>query len=241
MSIGPLLAADVLNGDSAESLPHRASMLPERDCAAWLDSKPNESVIYVSFGSFSHCSAHLLQEFAMGLMQSKLPFLWVLRPDVVAGGSPVECVLPKEFVEGTRDQGMVVKWCSQLEVLRHPSVGGFVTHCGWNSVLEGLWVGVPTMGFPLVADQYTNCWILTEGLGVAKSVAEVRCRSRGHLRAAVPREDVSRSLLQFKESGEERRRIREKVKWAKERIRKTIVDENGSSSKNLRRFLNEIK
>eukprot|EP00252_Welwitschia_mirabilis_P001829 TRINITY_DN1176_c0_g1_i2.p1 TRINITY_DN1176_c0_g1~~TRINITY_DN1176_c0_g1_i2.p1 ORF type:complete len:312 (+),score=11.71 TRINITY_DN1176_c0_g1_i2:1195-2130(+) len=238
LSIGPLLPPDFAEENAAhEKTGCVSSLWSEIDCTAWLASKPKESVVYVSFGSFSRCSANLLEEFAMGLMESKVPFIWVLRPDVLEGCSAVEEVLPKEFIEGTRDQGMVVKWCSQLQVLRHPSVGGFVTHCGWNSIMEALWIGVPMMGFPLLTDQYTNYWIISEQLRVAKSGGGVSCRSKGNLRAPISRADIARNVKELMSEGEERSEIKAKAIWARDAVRKSV---SGSSLKNLRVFLNGI-
>ena len=54
-----------------------------------------------------------------------------------------------------------------MAVLRHDSVGGFVTHCGWNSVLEAVWCGVPMVGWPLYAKQRLNRVVLVEEIKFA--------------------------------------------------------------------------
>eukprot|EP00252_Welwitschia_mirabilis_P021834 TRINITY_DN5718_c0_g1_i4.p1 TRINITY_DN5718_c0_g1~~TRINITY_DN5718_c0_g1_i4.p1 ORF type:complete len:340 (+),score=14.70 TRINITY_DN5718_c0_g1_i4:752-1771(+) len=244
LSIGPTLPLEFMDAESdgsTKKITRGTSMWEESDCCAWLDTKPKDSVVYISFGSFSQCSHNLVEEFAMGLLQSKLPFIWVLRPDVMEDLSVVEDVLPKEFFEGTKAQGMVVSWCGQLDVLRHPSVGGFVAHCGWNSTVEGLWVGVPMMGFPLTVDQYTNCWLISEQLDIAKSLGKVRCRRHGGIssREAVPRSEVATALIDFMTNEELRCQMKEKGKGLKQTMRDAVAD-NGSSRRNLQVFLDGI-
>lgn len=121
---------------------------------AWLDSQPQNSVLYVSLGSVMPVSGHEVNELAAGLRDSGVPFLWVSREETV------------KLDGGPGDNGMVVPWCDQMRVLAHGSVGGFLTHCGWNSVLEGVFMGVPMITFPLVFDQKANSKLIVEDWGV---------------------------------------------------------------------------
>ena len=130
------------------------SLWAESDCTQWLDSKPAGSVLYISFGSYAHVSKEELEEIAYGVRDSEANFLWVLRSDIVSSNDPDP--LPRGFAEETKDRGLVVTWCCQIEVLAHKSVGGFLTHCGWNSTLESVWSEVPLLCFPLLTDQFTN-------------------------------------------------------------------------------------
>ncbi|CDP01484.1 unnamed protein product [Coffea canephora] len=123
-------------------------------CIEWLNSKKAGSVAYVNFGSITVMTENQLVEFAMGLANSMQYFLWIIRPDLVNGG-PID--LPPEFFIASKDRGMLATWCNQELVLSHPSVGAFLTHCGWNSVLESLSAGVPMICWPFFADQQTNC------------------------------------------------------------------------------------
>ncbi|CAJ1779664.1 unnamed protein product [Sphenostylis stenocarpa] len=120
----------------------------DEECIKWLDDKPKEVVVYVSFGSMAVLEEEQIEELAYGLRESGSYFLWVVRESE-------ETKLPKGF-EKKSEKGLVVPWCSQLKVLAHEAVGCFVTHCGWNSTLEALCLGVPMVAMPQEADQSTN-------------------------------------------------------------------------------------
>jgi len=93
-------------------------------------------------------------EFAWGFANSKTPLLWIIRPDLVIGGS---VVLSSEFLNEISDRGLIASWCPQEKVLNHPSISGFLTHCGWNSTIESICAGVPMLCWPFFADQPTEC------------------------------------------------------------------------------------
>lgn len=120
------------------------------DYLKWLDRQPPSSVLYISLGSFLSVSAAQMDNIAAGLRESGCRFLWVTR------------------VEKTRlekicgEKGSVVGWCDQLRVLCHPSVGGFWTHCGWNSTKEAVLAGVPLLTFPILMDQAPNAKAIVE-------------------------------------------------------------------------------
>ncbi|KAK9948695.1 hypothetical protein M0R45_004260 [Rubus argutus] len=118
-------------------------------------------------------------EMAWGLELSQQRFIWVVRPPTTKsadsafftsgnGDGDHSSYLPEGFLTRTRDVGMVVPlWAPQVDILGHPSVGGFFSHCGWNSTLESVTNGVPMIAWPLYAEQRMNATLLTEELGVA--------------------------------------------------------------------------
>lgn len=129
------------------------------ECLEWLNSKEPKSVMYLNFGSIAFLTQEQLGEFAMGPASSKQPFLWIIRPDLVNQGdsTSANAILPREFLEETEGRGLISGWCPQEEVLNHPSIGWFLTHCGWNSIMESLSAGVPMLCWPCFGDQKGNC------------------------------------------------------------------------------------
>ncbi|KAF8747749.1 hypothetical protein HU200_013155 [Digitaria exilis] len=131
--------------------------------STWLDTFPSGSVVYVSFGSQHALSPPQAATVADALAASSAAFVWAARP----GTS-----IPDGFEAATASRGMVIRgWAPQVEILRHRAVGWFLTHCGWNSVLEAAAAGVAMLTWPMAADQFTDARMLEEA-GVAVPVAE---------------------------------------------------------------------
>ncbi|GAA0160817.1 transferase [Lithospermum erythrorhizon] len=158
--IGPLhahlktrLGAEV--GSSSEQTSSNSLWEEDKSCITWLDEQSPRSVIYVSFGSIATVTKEQLLEFWHGLVNSGVMFLWVMRPDSVAGKDWEENV-PEEIKEGTKKRGYIVGWAPQEQVLAHQAVGGFWTHNGWNSTLESVYEGVPMICWPYFLDQQVN-------------------------------------------------------------------------------------
>ncbi|XP_042490867.1 anthocyanidin 3-O-glucosyltransferase 5-like [Macadamia integrifolia] len=189
------------------------------ECMAWLDAQPLESVIYVSFGSGGTLSEEELTELALGLEMSGKRFVWVVRPPAgkngafftaLGGGAEghddLSRYLPDGFLTRTRERGLVVPmWAPQGEVLSHPSIGGFLSHCGWNSTLESMVNGVPMIAWPLYAEQKMNAAMLEEEVGVAVRTKELPTKK------VVGREEVEKlvRLVMEKEGEAVRRRMKE--------------------------------
>jgi hypothetical protein len=178
-------------------------------CIEWLDKQEPKSVIYVSFGSTTTLTDEEVEQLAIGLEQSKKKFIWVLRDadkgDIFDGSEVKRYVLPKRFGEGVEGMGLVVRdWAPQLEILNHPSTGGFMSHCGWNSTLESLSMGVPIAAWPMHSDQPKNSVLITQVLKVGLLVRD--WSKRDELVAASDIENVVRTLMDTKEGDEMRER-----------------------------------
>nr|DAD37653.1 TPA_asm: hypothetical protein HUJ06_008294 [Nelumbo nucifera] len=146
LPVGPLLSS-VLPGGTIGSLWQEDST-----CISWLDHQPARSVIYVAFGSLATFSQRQFDELAAGLQLAATPFIWVIRPDFMKGSTRNQ----DEFRDGVAHCGKRVSWAPQQKVLGHPSVACFLSHCGWNSIMDGLSVGVPFLCWPQFADQFFN-------------------------------------------------------------------------------------
>ncbi|KAL8232094.1 hypothetical protein R6Q57_001872 [Mikania cordata] len=166
--VGPLVAA---GGDGSH------------ECLKWLDLQPAGSVVYLCFGSLGVFTSQQLKEIAKGLEMSGHRFLWVVRSPpsnkkedrfLPPPEPELDVLLPEGFLERTKERGLVVKkWAPQVAVLGHKSVGGFVTHCGWNSVLEAISFGVPMVAWPLYAEQRFNRVMLRDEMKLALSMDEL--------------------------------------------------------------------
>ncbi|CAI9104601.1 OLC1v1003307C1 [Oldenlandia corymbosa var. corymbosa] len=159
-NIGPLF----LQIDGEESEPS----IDKHDCLKWLDSRETNSVVFVCFGSLSHFTAAQLHEIAKGLESSGQDFIWVVRKCIDEENR--EKWFPENFEERIKGKGLIVTgWAPQVLILQHEAVGAFVTHCGWNSVLEGVCSGLPMVTCPLFADQFFNEKLLTDVLKIGVS------------------------------------------------------------------------
>lgn len=160
--IGPLLPPAFLQERKSQDTRSGTSLWKEEDCTEWLDKQPESSVLYVSFGSTGSFSIAQVREIACGLLASAQRFLWVIRPDTLVEKSITNVLdaLPEGFLDQIKEKAMIINWAPQLQVLAHPSVSGFFSHCGWNSTLDSICMGVPLLGWPQLADQLTNCWLV---------------------------------------------------------------------------------
>jgi hypothetical protein len=176
----------------------------------WLDKQKVKSVIYVSFGTTTAFKEEQIIELANGLEQSKQKFIWVLRDadrgDVFKEDGVRRIIeLPKGFEERVKNEGIgliVRDWAPQLEILSHSSIGGFMSHCGWNSCMESITMGVPIAAWPMHSDQPRNRVLVTEVLKVGLIVKD--WSHRDELVKACVVENVVRRLMATKEGDEMR-------------------------------------
>ncbi|KAK7350429.1 hypothetical protein VNO77_09064 [Canavalia gladiata] len=209
-------------------------------CMTWLDNQSPNSVLFVSFGSGGTLSHDQLNELAFGLELSGHKFLWVMRaPNKFAGSAyfigqnvdPLE-YLPNGFFDRTKGQGLVVpSWAPQIEVLGHKSIGGFLSHCGWNSTLESVVNGVPMIAWPLFGEQRMNAIILIDELKVA--VRPIVDESD-----IVKREEVANVVKRVME-GEEGLEMRKRMQELSDAAA-AALSEHGSSMRALSGLSTEI-
>ncbi|GAB4831697.1 hypothetical protein Ancab_005709 [Ancistrocladus abbreviatus] len=150
--------------------PLQPAELTENQYLPWLDNQPAESVVYVCFGSRTAMTKAQIRELSCGLESSGHRFLWVIKTSKVdkEDKENLRDLLGERFFENTRDRGMVVKeWVHQEQILAHPATGGFVNHCGWNSVMEAARHGMPMVAWPQHGDQKVNARVAEKaGLGI---------------------------------------------------------------------------
>ncbi|WOG93892.1 hypothetical protein DCAR_0313180 [Daucus carota subsp. sativus] len=219
----PLLGRHVPEKSQVNSL-NSSLWKPDSKCLEWLDEKEDDSVVYINYGSVTTMTKEHFVEFAWGLANSKRSFLWIIREDIVMGDLD-SAGLPAEFLEETKDRGMLATWCAQDQVLAHPAVGAFLTHCGWNSMMETICGGVPVICWPFFADQQTNCRYSCKEWGIGMDIND-----------DVKREEVEVVVKEM--MGEKGKGLRKKAKEWK-RIAEEATDVGGSSYVNFDKVIRE--
>lgn len=192
-------------------------------CWNFLNRQESRSVVYVSFGSLAELSLEQTKELALALLAVKKPFLWVVR-------ASEEAKLPENFLNKL-EEGLVVSWCPQLEVLSHEALGCFLTHCGWNSTLEGLSLGVPMVAMPQWTDQSTNAKFVEDvwKVGVKALAAET---------VLVGQEEIVFRIKHVMDGAEGEMFRANAIEWKEMASR--AVDEGGSSDKNIDEFVSSL-
>jgi hypothetical protein len=206
---------------------------PDEDCIEWLNSKPQASVVYISFGSLAHIGQEQADELAYGLLNSGISFLWVMKPPQKDSIFEMN-VFPDGFLERVGNRGKVIQWSPQEEVLAHPSVACFVTHCGWNSSVEALTLGMPVVTFPQWGDQVINAKFLVDVFGVGVRLS----RGWGENRL-ISRDEVEKCLLEATVGPKAVEMKQNALKW--KAAAADAVAEGGSSDKNIQSFVDEIR
>ncbi|XP_010023609.2 phloretin 4'-O-glucosyltransferase [Eucalyptus grandis] len=230
IGIGPLIPSAFLDGQDPSDTSFGGDLFKSSSgYMEWLDTKPKASMIYVSFGSISVLSKPQKEEMARALVEAGRPFLWVIRES----GKEERDEDRLSFKEELDKIGMIVPWCSQVEVLSHPSVACFVTHCGWNSTSESLVCGVPMVAFPQWSDQQTNAKLVAD---VWRTGVRITPNEQGLVESGEMRRCLELVMGDGKEGEEMRRNARKFRDLARE-----AVKEGGSSDKNLRAFVDEVR
>ncbi|KAE8817046.1 Cytokinin-O-glucosyltransferase 3 [Hordeum vulgare] len=204
-------------------------------CIDWLDAKPDRSVVYLCFGSFAPVSDAQLHEIALGLEASGKPFLWVVRAE--------RWTPPEGWEERVKGRGlMVTTWAPQTAILGHPAVGAFVTHCGWNSVLETVVAGVPVLTWPLVFEQFITERLVTEVLRIGQRLWPHGAGRRSTScteHEVVPAGAVARAVTAFMCPGGPGDAARDRVMGLAAKAHAAMA-EGGSSQRDLRRLVDDL-
>nr|XP_043625122.1 scopoletin glucosyltransferase-like [Erigeron canadensis] len=210
--------------------------IDEHECLKWLKSKTRDSVVYVCFGTMVTVSTSQLHEIATGLEACNQDFIWVINKK----DQQITLILEEfEARMKAKEKGLVIKgWAPQKLILDHESVGGFVTHCGWNSVLEGVCAGVAMVAWPVMAEQFYNAKLVTDVLKIGVSISDDLEWSAASRCEGVTRDAIEKALaMVMVADGGEDMRIRARV--LKEKA-KSAVQEGGSSYSSLTGFIEEI-
>ncbi|KAI5397726.1 UDP-glycosyltransferase 87A1 isoform X2 [Lathyrus oleraceus] len=200
------------------------SVSTDHDYINWLDNQPFGSVLYVSQGSFLSVSSEQIEEIANGLHESGVRFLWIMRGE------------SSKWKNICGDKGFVLPWCDQLRVLMHSAIGGFWSHCGWNSTREGLFCGVPFLTFPIMMDQPMNSKCIVEdwkvGWRVEKEVKED---------VLITRKEIAKLVKRFMDldDDDEVKGMRKRARELQE-ICQCAVASGGSLENNMKEFLGHI-
>ncbi|MED6113654.1 hypothetical protein PIB30_072863 [Stylosanthes scabra] len=219
LPIGPLMEPDENNNNNKSS----SFWKEDTTCLEWLDQQQPQSVVYVSFGSLAVMESNQFKELALALDLIDKPFLWVVRP---GNNGDKNNAFPNEF---HGNKGKIVSWVPQKKILNHPAISCFVSHCGWNSTIEGVCGGVPFLCWPFFVDQFLDKTYICD---VWKVGMELERDQNGF----ISKEEIMKKVKQL--LGDEG--IRKRSSKLKEATRKNL-SEGGQSSKNIEKFVNWAK
>nr|BBK15464.1 UDP-glycosyltransferase [Polygala tenuifolia] len=214
----------------------------EHPCLSWLDSRSSHSVVYVSFGSLTNFSLTQQLEIAQALESSGHPFIWVLRKNTVQEKSK-EDDLMEEFERRVAESniGFVIRgWAPQTLILNHPAIGGFLTHCGWNSVIESIIAGVPMITWPISADHFYDEKLVIQVLGIGVEIGVERIthlimESTALVSSAKIAEGVKKLMGDKEQADKMRERIQRLAGSAK-----AAVEKGGSSYNQLDSLVEDL-
>ncbi|CAN4118834.1 unnamed protein product [Withania somnifera] len=217
LNIGPLVL------QSSKEVVHLDANSDESGCIRWLDKQKEKSIVYLSFGTVTTLPPNEIIAIAEALEAKRIPFIWSLRENGVK-------ILPKGFLERTEEFGKIVSWAPQLEILAHSSVGVFVTHCGWNSILEGISYGVPMICRPFFGDQKLNSRMVESDWQIGVQIEGGSFTKSGTM-----------SALDTFFNGDKGKTLRQNVEGLKERALEAVKQDNGSSTENFKVLVDLVK
>ncbi|KAL9332013.1 hypothetical protein ACSQ67_001623 [Phaseolus vulgaris] len=237
--IGPV---SLINKDELDKAERGRGSMDVSQYLKWLDCEKAGSVIYACLGSLCNLTAPQLIELGLALEASQRPFIWVIREGRYSEALE-KWIEENGFEERTSSRSLLIRgWAPQLLILSHPAIGGFITHCGWNSTLEAICAGVPMITWPMFGDQFLNESVVVHVLKVGVKVGvqtPMRWGKEEEIGVEVKKEDVERAIIEIMDvtsEGEERRkRIRELSEMAER-----AVEKGGSSHSNVNLLIQDI-
>ncbi|CAL5192404.1 unnamed protein product [Lathyrus oleraceus] len=239
-SVGPV--STWINKDD-EKTTNRGDIGQEEELLNWLNTKSNESALYVCFGSLTRLSHKQLVEISYGLESSSHNFIWVVREKDKNEDGEGFLQRFEERMKESKKGYIIWNWAPHLLILNHPAIGGIVTHYGWNSILESLSVGLLMITWPMFAEQFYNEKLIVDvlkiGVCVGSKVNKFRL-SIGEDHVVVRKEDIAKAVEILMGSGEESKEIRMRAKKLGDAAKRSIV-EGGDSYNNLIQLIDELK
>ncbi|CAN0879844.1 UDP-glycosyltransferase 73C4 [Linum grandiflorum] len=239
--IGPVSLRNRNNSDRAMRVSNKSG-IGETECLKWLDQWPSAAVVYVCLGTLSRLGVEQLMELGLGLEASCRPFVWVIRePDRVV--ELKKLMVSEGLEERTRGRSLLIwGWAPQALILSHPAIGGFLTHCGWNSVLEGISAGVTMVTWPLLAEQFYNEKFVVDVLRIGLSLgAEVGMKwgEEEKYGVQVKRGKIGKVVEKLLDEGKEGQERRDRAKKLSKMAMES-VEEGGCSYLNIGNLINDV-
>lgn len=236
--IGPVSLCNKDNQDIVER--GNTAAINEHDCLKWLHERESGSVLYVCLGSTVRVSAQQAIELGLGLESTNQPFIWCLRNKT----EELDKWLSQEgFEERVKDRGLIIHgWAPQVLILSHRAIGGFLTHCGWNSVLESVCAGLPMVTWPHFADQFINETFIVEILKIGVRIGveiPVPFGEEDKIEVLVKKEDVKTAFECLMNDDEEGKQRRKRATDLAE-MAKSAMAEGGSSYVNVSSLIQDI-
>ncbi|KAL9277215.1 hypothetical protein ACSQ67_025238 [Phaseolus vulgaris] len=223
--IGPMFLSNRVKEEKA--------CIDEHECLKWLDTKEPNSVIYVCFGTTTKLKNSQLKDIATGLEASGEQFIWVMGKRQEDGVGWVA----DEFEKKMEGKGLIIRgWAPQVLILEHEAIGAFVTHCGWNSILEGVVAGVPMVTWPIAYEQFFNEKLVSEILKIGVPIGAKKWAAG--VGDTVKWEAVEKAVKRIM-SGEEAHQMRNKAKMLS-RLAREAVAEGGSSNSDLNALIADL-
>lgn len=232
--VGPVSLCNHDTGDLAVRGAAEWATPTARRCQEWLDSKPPGFVLYICFGSVAPSSAAQIKEISLALTSIHHPFIWVVRGDSADDG--LEAIKSKE----AQGECLIVRgWAPQVLILNHESVGGFMTHCGWNSSLESISAGVPMVTWPYFADQFFNEKLLVDVLSVGIAVGSKHYWVGDEL-PIIAAADIEVAIKRLMDNGVDAEARRQRAKELSIAAHRSVM-EGGSSYEDIGRLIKELE